>query len=99
MPLLLVSATRSGSASRCPPAGYAITLILGLSLVADAAVELVLDAAAGLLAADGGCSPMSCSRALNALPNRLCADPTGTWAAVLLVLVESAERSSSEPFL
>jgi hypothetical protein len=67
--------------------------------VGDAAAELALGAAAGVLAADG-VSPMSCSSAVNALPNRFCADATGTWAAVLLVeSVESVERSSSEPFL
>jgi hypothetical protein len=63
----------------------------------DAAAELVLGAAAGLLAA-GGVRPMSRSSAVNALLNRFCADVTGTWAAVLLV--ESVEVSSrSEPFL
>jgi len=82
---------------------YAKRLIFEPAAAIDAAVELVLGAAglpaavAELLGAGGGCNPMSCSSALKAFPNRFCAEPTGICAAVLLP--ESADKSSGEPFL
>jgi hypothetical protein len=92
--------------SRGPEITYAKRLIFEPAAATEAAVEFAFvgavepPGAAARLAAEGGCIPTSCSSALKAFPNRLCTAPTGTWAAVLLLLVvESVERSDSEPFL
>jgi hypothetical protein len=74
-------------------------LIFGAAAAIAPVAALLFDAEAGLAAEGVSRIPMSCCSELKRLPNRFCADATGICAAVLLLSLESVDRSDSESFL